>query len=286
MLTLVVHFCHHNVTDFLRAASLWAKIEKWCESPRSEGLGRRIQDSFQPGMCYFDWSERLRLLDSRGLWACQAIYSFCGGQRYERDVLDNIDALLSGMLGGYCAYNYYSCTAFRRPSRVVNIHDRLFVQIAACALSPHQGMDKFFGVHVATGDVHLCWGNESIEAVNMPRHSDGFDFALVWLEEFAFRLETQRLRVGQVGTLPNDPKAIVLYPQLPSHPSRNTGVQVVSRAVTRGVEVVASAVYTPHAAASGLGYIYRSVLIMLVSFPDFARFLKIPFLQRWFFKFK
>ena len=97
----------------------------------------------------------------------------------------------------------------------------------------------------------------------------GFDSVLTWMEYHADRLDQDIIGVRAVPCPGIDIElpALVLYPNpLPKSPPTQ-GVQVVSRAVTRGVEVVASAVYSPLLRAVQMGFIY-SIRIRLLTPED------------------
>jgi uncharacterized protein affecting Mg2+/Co2+ transport len=71
-----------------------------------------------------------------------------------------------------------------------------------------------------------------------------------------------------MGWHPSDPSAITLYPRVPpgDPPTITEGAPDVSRAVTRGVEVIASGVYVPQC-RNRFGFIY-SIRIRLLTPED------------------
>jgi uncharacterized protein affecting Mg2+/Co2+ transport len=248
---------------FLRAARFWQQIFQWCDDPHvSKTIGRRMRVSLSErgGMCHFDWPAEARSSQLKGIEQCRAVYAFTGAQDSEL----NEDNTFEGLLGGYQAYNYYSCTRLITP-RVLHVPGTCCsVMVAIDPLAAHQGFQKSFMINGATGRLDFS-GDEPERAVNRPPEPDDF---LVWLEEYANRLETGRIGVGDMGEFRN-PEAITLYPRLArglAPPSNTNGVQTVSRAVTRGVEVIASAVYAPQG-RNQFGFIY-SIRIRLLTPED------------------
>ena len=76
-----------------------------------------------------------------------------------------------------------------------------------------------------------------------------------------------------MGSTPHDHQSILLYPRIPTNGSMSTNgnteeIQTVSRAVTRGVEVIASAVYLPQAMTSHFGFIYNFRIRLLTPNDD------------------
>jgi uncharacterized protein affecting Mg2+/Co2+ transport len=197
---------------------------------------------------------------SPGLLACQAIYAFFGGQNH--DPFDP-DLMFDGLLGGYQAYGYYSCTWLQSPRF---LEERNIMLVAICNLSIQQGLKKLFYVDVDTGAIYLqC--HEPLRAINNNQSPKPDEF-LMWLEEYGQRLESGKITAGTMGCHPSDPSAITLYPRVPPGAPPTTiteGVPDVSRAVTRGVEVIASGVYVPQC-RNRFGFIY-SIRIRLLT-PD------------------
>jgi uncharacterized protein affecting Mg2+/Co2+ transport len=155
--------------------------------------------------------------------------------------------MFSGLMGGWSAYNVYACTSLTAPE--TNIEG--CVQFASTMLLANHLILCGIGVDMFSGDMFLqAAGTDRIKMCG------GVDAALSWMELHAGRLDQGLIGVGPMGSDGRDHSAIVLYPR----PSRNSpptvGVQAASRAVTRGVEVVASAIYSPLLAANGMGFIY------------------------------
>jgi uncharacterized protein affecting Mg2+/Co2+ transport len=253
-----------NAPYFLRAARFWQRIFQWCDDPHvSKTIGTRIRASLseRTGKFHFDWPAEAQ--QKKGLDACRAVYAFTGAQGSQL----NAENTFEGLLGGYQAYSYYACTRLITP-QVVSERDwgKCMVMVAMDPLSGHQRIQKIFMIDAATGKLEFRSDDEPEPAVN--RLSPEADDFLVWLEEYANRLCTGQIGVGTMGDF-HDPEAITQYPQFArgSAPLNNTeGVQTVSRAVTRGVEVIASAVYAPQG-RNQFGFIY-SIRIRLLTPED------------------
>ena len=138
-------------------------------------------------------------------------------------------------------------------------------------------MPKMFAVNVTTGTLNLLTPSQPLlRAVNNNNNNnggkDGGDDFLLWLEEYANRLTRKEIDEGIMGSHPLDPKGITLYPRwipTPSSPSPPPAVPLssntiprCSHAVTRGVQVIASALYVPQA-NDQFGFIY-SIRIRLL----------------------
>mmetsp|Transcript_40417 Transcript_40417/g.47287 ORF Transcript_40417/g.47287 Transcript_40417/m.47287 type:complete len:772 (+) Transcript_40417:174-2489(+) len=146
---------------------------------------------------------------------------------------------------------------------------------------------KHFDLQVSTGKVRLQTAEGRRDAVS---GGGGLDSVLVWLEEHARRLENGSVSVGPIVTSGPATLGITLFPTLkathpspqslpssmssPPLPTAHLPIQpivkkcntITSRAVTRNVEVIASAVYTPELQDRGLAFIY-SIRIRLLT-PD------------------
>ena len=232
-----------NGPFFLRAAILWGKIFTWLETAGE--LGIRIKRQFSQGVHYTEWDKSF--CDRPGVKACQAVYAFCGATVFSRR------EFFDGLLGGYSAYDFISCTHLTPPQTVYN--GRFVI---ACDQDPET---KGFCVDSITGIIHLFSysTDETWPAINVEKTSNGLgiDAVLCWFEEYAERLISGRIGEGRM--VPNHPTSILLYPRFPlNEPLATTeGVQAISRAVTRGIEVIASAVYVPCLVRMGWGFIYN-----------------------------
>jgi uncharacterized protein affecting Mg2+/Co2+ transport len=272
-----------NGPYFLRAATFWSKIYKWCDLDLNYSVvGPRVRRALATrGLTYQDWPIQQR--EERGLQACQAIFAFCGGASQSETTLRAADGPFTGLLGGYTAYNYYSSTHLVTPQELWS--GNAFV-IATCYISGQQGVRKLFSVNVNTGMVDFLHGssNERIPVVQIGDASSPqqqqlvtWDAALLWLEEYANRLTTGRITAGPMDAS-NKTQAIVLYPQIPPGISTTTtatteagggvvGIPEASCAVTRGVQVVASAIYAPQMGPT-IGFIYSIRIRLLTPLED------------------
>ena len=299
-----------NGPYFLRALKFWKQIFHWLDDTSNDNtensyIGSRIKEQINShrGMFYQSWSD---VKDEIGLRACQAVYAFCGAPEAfsimtgGESSREHFERVFDGLLGGYQAYNFYSCTHLIRPRSLPS--DRMIV--ATDPLTMSTGVKKMFCVNCNTGMVELHYGRSGIvpaihdrvfkeraaaaatrESGSSSSNSDNdssppssltsssWDAFLIWLEEYAHRLTTGRIGVGPMGSTPHDHQSILLYPRIPTTGSMSTSnnaeeIQAVSRAVTRGVEVIASAVYLPQAMTSHFGFIYNFRIRLLTPNDD------------------
>jgi len=252
---------------FLRAANLWAKIERWCEDTNSGIVGNRILKSLVHGVSYHDsrfFQLKLRNKQHEGLRALEAIYAFYDGQS-----MQSTRGLWTfrGLIGGYCAYNFLTVTHLLDGATAEKMFlfeaNKEYFPIAASMFQ----QKKSFKVRVDTGEVVMCasGGYNNYPALyhirdGVVRSGGGSgggsetvanrgagDEALVWMEELAHRLLVGEIETGRISD-DNRTDFIAHYPTLMA--SARLGaypkpVPVVSRAVTRGVEVVGSGVFAP-----------------------------------------
>jgi hypothetical protein len=230
--------------DFLRAARLWSKIERWLESSQSEETGLLIHRTLIRGRHGHEWQREECL---KGLEALQVLYAFYGGQ-VTFDSHQEVESMFLGLIGGWNAYNIYACTSLVPPE--TNIEGT--VQFASTMFLANHAIMSKIGVAMFSGDMFLQIGRAS----DRTKMCGGVDAVLSWMELHASRLDQGLIGVGPMGSDSRDHSAIVLYPRPPRNSPPTIGVQAASRAVTRGVEVVASAVYSPLIAANGMGFIY------------------------------
>jgi len=181
---------------FLRAATLWSKIERWCDDPNSGTVGNRILGSLVHGVSYHE-SRFFNLLQRRkqqqhrrmhhhntiqGLRALEAIYAFYDGQSVQ-----STGGLWTfrGLIGGYCAYNYLTVTHLldgqtaekmflleeerTRQSTATTALDEEYFPIAANMFQ----MKKSFKVRVDTGEVVMCASDEYINSPALYHIRDG-----------------------------------------------------------------------------------------------------------------
>jgi uncharacterized protein affecting Mg2+/Co2+ transport len=239
--------CHSSteliLKDFLRAARLWSKIERWLDSPQSNDVGPRIRRTLNPGRHGHEWQQDESL---KGLEALQVLYAFYGGQ-IAFDLQEGLEGMFSGLIGGWNAYNVYSCTSLIAPETYISVG--MSVQFGTTTiLANHLIMSRIL-VDTWSGGMFLqVAGSDQIKMCG------GLDAVLSWMEMHAGRLDQGLIGVGPMDR--REHSAIMLYPRPPRNSPPTVGVQAASRAVTRGVEVVASAVYSPLLAANGMGFIY------------------------------
>jgi uncharacterized protein affecting Mg2+/Co2+ transport len=224
--------------SFLRAGRMWRKIEEWCDDvSRSGQFGREIKSSLSPGRPFYpNTSLGGKLPRSANLSAFQAVYAFYAGQRPQ-------SSILGGMFGGFHAYDVTSTTRWMKPQIRTS---QSFIVIA-------QGSMKAIAMCVQTGQVYsISHRNQQLVAtpcrggidhivgrnhLQRPANpADGKDSLLRWFEEYAHRLHRNYYAVGILN--PDDDGRTS---SLMRYPTVNDAANC-SRAVTRGVEVVASAI--------------------------------------------
>eukprot|EP00559_Dactyliosolen_fragilissimus_P009482 CAMPEP_0184862268 /NCGR_PEP_ID=MMETSP0580-20130426/6752_1 /TAXON_ID=1118495 /ORGANISM="Dactyliosolen fragilissimus" /LENGTH=482 /DNA_ID=CAMNT_0027360043 /DNA_START=198 /DNA_END=1646 /DNA_ORIENTATION=+ len=259
-----------NATYFLRASSFWTKIEQWCLDPNISGEhGMEILSSLQNGVTYDQSRFRKIPLGTfkKGKAALEAIFAFSDGQ----SILGNsARSIFRGILGGYGAYNIITCTTLldtHTCSKITNIPEQLndaFVPLAV-SMGSNSSQKKFY-VQCSTGCILLDAAREigrhaspqtsssststtttsttTTTTTTTPTDQCCHESALLWFEELANRLTNRQFHVDVIY---QKEVAIVQYPSLPSPGYAGGGtirgkVPITSRAVTRGVEVVASSV--------------------------------------------
>jgi uncharacterized protein affecting Mg2+/Co2+ transport len=243
---------------FQRAANIWSQIYEWLH--QNDVVGEPILKSLHRGIRFKDWDTSYR--SESGLRAAQAIYAFCGGQEMPLHP-SNFD----GLFGGYQAYNYYCNSHFVSPGKLLG--DNIHLVVSQCNFSNLNRMPKLFAVNTKSGDLVLLTPSQRLTRAVKVNSSPNGDELLIWMEEFAHRLSSGQIGAGTMGSTPLDPFSITLYPRWPStilSPAGAQGAPACSCAVTRGVEVIGSAVYAPQAIHQ-FGFIY-SIRIRLVTPND------------------
>ena len=250
---------------FLRAARFWQQIFTWCDGAQESDVGRQIRNSL--GTAFQSYSRTIEYM-TRGDFipktscrmAVLAVYAFTSGQgKWFRS-----QTPFDGLFGGYHAYGYYSCLNLQEPHVVVGYFDhdeedepsQEHLPFAKDFLGIDQGLGKTVSIDLATGKImsdkdRICFAeltdNPHDEASMLPPNQDDF---LRYLEEYAWRLTTGQYRIDKMGSDPRDHEGITLFPQpplcneIPRVISSNAStIPIVSRAVTRGLEIVGSAVF-------------------------------------------
>jgi uncharacterized protein affecting Mg2+/Co2+ transport len=213
----------------LRACYMWQKIEQWCE--RSGEYGEFVKSSLVPGRSTYPFSS------NSSLCAFQAVYAFYAGQNRGS----------GGIFGGFEVYGERSVTMWSTWS-LPESNSQEYLVIA-------QGAKKAIALKVTTGQMYSvsnrnpqlvatpCPGGINCITISGRTHeqptniADGKDSILRWFEEYANRLHREYYAVGILN--PYDDTA---YCCLLKYPTVHDIVNC-SRAVTRGIEIVASAVY-------------------------------------------
>ena len=205
-------------------------------------LGSSIRSSLNRGLALLDlpWPDDVAVLST--VRATQSLLSFYGGQTTLRG------DPWSGLFGGFSAYHYVTCTFFRRGEWD---YDDGVIQIGTCPV-PH------FPTTIVVNP-----NNGFVEYACEPRvkicPSDQEDAVLDWFNEYVTRLEIGYYQPGCIyrqtmGPI-NRANAILQVPRLVGRGA--------TRAITRGVEVITSHVYSPFTEPLGFSFIYSIWLRLL-----------------------
>ena len=222
-----------NGPYFIRACLMWKRIEEWCDDESKSGtLGGQIKQTLLPGRALDP--NTIGSIRNTKTSAFKAIYSFYSGQNRPNPndaELDNFNPC-TGLFGGYHAYNMFSNTSFEKPDLG---HPSGYVTIARDTM-------KLFRFNLCRHALELVHGERgALEQhlatpafINGKNASFQLDSLLRWFEEHANRLQKGFLSVGKIDRF----DSIVRYPTVADTAN-------CSRAVTRGVEIVASSIYVP-----------------------------------------
>lgn len=249
---------------FLRAAKFWKNFSQWSQRPENVDVGTRIRGSL--GTAYEEFPRILRLFRpmerTSPKMAMLSVYAFTSGQGQQFRAANAFD----GLFGGYQAYGYYSNMSLVAPTeeQIGSDMTNTMYTVANDLLGREQSIQKMIVVDGTIGGVHL---RTDIGASRSQTAAAAPDEFLSWLEDYANCLLTGIYRADTMGTHPREPTAISLFPQPslqdpPLRPTSETIPAVVSRAVTRGIEVMASAVFSPQG-MNQFGFIY-SIRIRLL----------------------
>lgn len=252
---------------FLRAASLWRKIEHWCDDEgRSGTLGREIKSSLSPGRP-LDPNSRDHVPNPKTS-ALKAVYAFHSGQidpmMQAPSVRPQRFNPFTGLFGGFQAYDIVSNSRWMEPEfGGFGGPDDYEGQQPYLVVT--QGEMKATVLFLASGQVYfLSDGRMSQKLLATPLAGDesSEDSILRWFEEHADRVHRGLYSVGNiVANVPGRPRGQTI-PSLLRYPTQADAVNC-SCAVTRGVEVVASAVYVPE-----MGMFVYSIRMRLLAPED------------------
>lgn len=243
---------------FLRAGSMWQKIEQWCDDEeRSGALGREIKSSFSPGRT-LDPNANGRVPTAE-VSALKAVYAFYAGQR---DPMMDAPAAqahrfnpFSGLFGGFQAYHFLSNTRWMEPNEIVETQYLVIAQDAETKTmamdlvtgqiysSPDDDSNKFVATPCA-GGIHRSrddWGMLQEKPANP---FDSKDSILRWFEEHARRLHQNFYSIGSI-VLPHVADEFISLLRYPTVADTTN----CSCTVTRGIEIVVSAIFVPEMSA-------------------------------------
>ncbi|KAG7339073.1 ApaG domain containing protein [Nitzschia inconspicua] len=277
---------HIGAPHFLRAARIWQSLVRWCEvgsnanvkdgSPLASAeqqVRYMIAASLSRVGCRFTYAtpaDAFHFLTSSGALPVQALAAFSRGQNI-REFVETYgirNGVFCGMMGGYEAYSYYRNNFLGFQVGVLrdqSIFDEL-EQISFSLVGHDRGGKGGIILNRESGS--LCIKNvENYKPIRLQHHTDRKDELFLWLEEYVRRLTEGEIGVGIMGFRPNHPKGITLFPRyVPGTiPQTVNDVPIVSRQVTNGVEIIASAVFTPQVLEE-FGFIY-SIRVRLLT-PD------------------
>ena len=237
-----------NGPYFIRACNMWKKIEEWCgDESKSGTLGRDIKESLLPGEAMEpNFYGRRYDGEPAHTSAFKAIYAFYAGQRsLDHNYLQQYAKPFGGLFGGWAAYTMVSNV--RMSEIVLDPH----IPILTIALDVNR--KKAFALDMQCGRVILAYdsnGNKRLDATcNLEQPESAL---LLWFEEHASRLTKNFYSIGNV----HDYESILRYPSI-------ADIENCSRAVTRGVEVVASSIVAPE-----MGMFVYSIRIRLLTPED------------------
>jgi len=238
-----------NAPYFLRAAHLWTQIEAWCKSNESMPVGRRILKQLLNGTSFN--GGRFKGVALPGTDAFRAIFSFYDGQISFND--DHVgtnpeDQLLSGLFGGY--FLYQNLINMRLSSSKESSSESSNGRVLIAHNSHYK--PRHIYLNCDNGMVYLCSSMDDPNRHNVPisrsSENDKFDAGLVWMEEFARRITMREIEVTSIH--PEMPfKSLLQYPTLQCQRQVDCGLErpmpVASRAVSKGIEVIASSYFDP-----------------------------------------
>ena len=230
-----------NGPYFIRACNMWKKIEEWCgDKSKSGTVGRDIKESLLPGKAIEPNIYGRKYDGEPGhTSAFKAIYAFYSGQRsLDHDYLQQYAKPFGGLFGGWSAYDMVSNV---RMVEIGTIESRMPLLTIAADIN----RSKAFALDMRSGRV-ILEGDEQLNAIFDLVQPDSA--LLIWFEEHASRLTKNFYSVGNI----QDYESILRYPSI-------ADIENCSRAVTRGVEVVASSVF-----ALEMGMFVYSIRIRLL----------------------
>jgi len=240
-----------NGPYFLRAAKLWSTLNQWCMSNQSGTFGNLIHDTFEPGVNrkrgrFANCAANIGSAAHSHAHAFEAIFAFCDGQTKilpiragrRRPTGADADQVALGLFGGYRVYDHEQCTRLCVTKDALEIGLGNYAVISGNFLSERFrgiAMDHQGGLHILTVENGSIYFSPAFESSSSASGRAKNDIGLLWMEEYARRLESAELNVRSVKFEDGVPRDVIS-----PFPSGNS--PLASRKVTRGVEVVASSV--------------------------------------------
>ncbi|KAJ0092495.1 hypothetical protein Patl1_26446 [Pistacia atlantica] len=230
-----------------RVKRCWDRLKNWLtiNLPEAKATLRR-------GASEADIQELEKILKVKLPVPTRILYRFCDGQECSAKDFDSRVGL--GLLGGYCVYGHLVNVYLLPLSRIImdtrkitgdiSLNSRSkYILVAASLTSSY----KLFFLNCTNGQLYVgttnlvpdgemlpCVPNDLINLQNASSDQQQ-DAMLLWLEEHARRLENGIIKIREEGGI----RSINLFPEEPP---------LCSTAITNGVKVRASSVFTPEAA--------------------------------------
>merc|ERR1719410_2027946 len=240
-IAMELHGIHNELVNeklvgpyFLRAASLWRKIEQWCDDESKSGtLGQDIKSSLLPGKAlgtdpaFAELDDYIRLVSEEQhdieISAFEAVYAFYRGQCDPRAPVTRPQRFnpFTGLFGGFQAYHITSSSRWSEPE-FGTIGNHPVISIA-------QGEMNVTLMMLKTGQVYfLSQGGRAQKLLATPVSGSNDQMKrmrkesiLRWFEEHAYRLDRGFYSVGNIistGTPQNGAtltlNSILRYPAL------------------------------------------------------------------------
>jgi len=253
----------------VRAGRAWARLEAWMRE-HAPACAETLCEPVEPEA----WTifvqhvrEELRIHEhsigdlQNQLEPLRMIYEVHGGQ----DATSIQENFACGIFGGFSAYNTMNCCALLPLHVLHQLYSALQLDhpgtIVPFAMSMSQRL--FRVLDLETGNV-VTRDGPRLRCLHP--NTENHDGLLLWFEEYTRRLENGIYVAGAIlPDMPEMTSGVVLFPCKPTLTSPSDGaLQDVSRAVTRGIEVVASSLYL---GASGWSYSIR-IQLLPPSHPD------------------
>ena len=249
-----------------RASAAWGALSTWAERAMP-GMAASIGGPADQA-AWEDFHESVELSSTTWLAPFRAVWTQHNGQNIDLDlkVAVNAQALPDsdsvpdltqthqqeqatlGLAGGYCAYSHLisvrlfplkliaAWTNFFRERQQQLDEDDLALSGSMLIVAATYRMEKYVAYDLASGELSICSPRNATQLRAVPATTRRGDDLLVWLEELGRRVASGTYVAEVIDTESPLSRGLSLFP-------RNG--PLLSRAVTRGIEVEASALYAP-----------------------------------------